>query len=52
MDRFVVIAHVVEPVDDVFAAIAPRGARGAPDAEVDTAAFKVQVLRDLATRLT
>ncbi len=50
VDRLVVVAHVIQPIDDIFAAITPRGARGAAHAQMDAPA-QVQVLGDLAAGL-
>ena len=50
--RQIVIAHQMQPLDDVLAAIAPRHSRCIGDAEIDLAAGDMQVLGDLTAGLT
>jgi len=51
LHRHLVVAHVVEPCDNITAAIAPRDARRVADAEPNAPAGEVQVLRDLSAGL-
>ncbi len=50
--RQVVIAHQVQPLDHVLAAITPGHARSIANAEMDLAAGEMQVLGDLAAGLS
>ena len=50
-DRHGVVAHPVQPIDHIPAAVHPWGSRGAAHTEVHGAAGQVQVLRDLAAGL-
>ena len=51
VDRQIVIAHQVQPLDHVLAAVAASYARRVADAQVNFAAGEMQVFRDLAARL-
>ena len=51
VDRLVVVAHVIQPIDHIFAAITPRGARCTAHAQMDLPADQMQVLGDLAAGL-
>src|SRR5271156_3613953 len=48
----VVIAHIIQPLDHVFSAIAPRRPRRASDAQMNPSSGQVQILCDLAARLS
>jgi hypothetical protein len=52
VDWQIVVAHQVQPLDDIFAAIAPRHSRCIADAEIDLATGDMQVLSDLTAGLT
>ena len=49
--RQIVVAHHVQPLDHVLAAVAPRHARRVADAEMHLAAGEMQILGDLAAGL-
>ena len=50
--RQIVVAHQVQPLDHVLAAIAPRHPRRIADAQMHLAAGEMQILGDLAAGLS
>jgi hypothetical protein len=52
VNRLVVVIHLMQPGDDVLAAVPPSGPRGAANAQMNAATREVEIVRDLAAGLS